>query len=279
MKNAVISGLKNRNMGIEFNHLYVTLDPETLEAIARSEFINEEFCTISRDTVKTDTESWTGTYLRGKSAYLELFAPEGAEGLKEGFSGLGFNSQQAGQIDVINEKLKSLDVREILFKLRVRQTENGTVPWFHYLTLQTSEREAIASWLMEFHQDYLDYKNIKLTGEGCFDRAAYLKNQNTSETSLFDDISEVHLELTVSEHEKLELLLRAFGYESSCVQDITTYRSDGFTLQVSQKVAPSYRIRKVVCPLKDRNHQERTLTFGKNARLNVGKELAIWQFG
>lgn len=266
-------------MGIEFNHLYVTLDPETLESIAQSEFISQEFCTISRDTVKTDKESWSGTYLRGKYAYLELFAPGGAQGLREGFSGIGFNSQQAGQIDIVNEKLKSLDDREILFKLQVRQTEDRQIPWFHYLAIDQSDRQAIASWLMEFHQDYLEYKNIKLTGAGCFDRAAYLKNLDTSETSLFDDISEVHLELTVSEHEKLALLLQGFGYDSSCVKDITTYNSDGFTLQVSQKVAPSYRIRQVVCTLKDRPHQERTFTFGDNARLNVGRTLAIWQFG
>jgi hypothetical protein len=62
LKNAVISGSKNRNMGIEFNDLYVTLDPETIESIAKSEFISQEFCTISRDTVKTDRESWAGTY-------------------------------------------------------------------------------------------------------------------------------------------------------------------------------------------------------------------------
>ena len=88
-------------MGIEFNHLYVTLDPETLDSIGKSEFISQENCTISRNTVKTDLESWTGTYLMGKHTYLELFPPGGAEGLREGFSGIGFNSQQPGQIDIV----------------------------------------------------------------------------------------------------------------------------------------------------------------------------------
>lgn len=267
-------------MGIEFNHLYITLDTETLESIAKSEFISQEFCTISRDTVKTDTEIWTGTYLRGKHSYLELFPPGGAEGLREGFSGIGFNSQQAGQIDIVREKLRSsLGSKEILDDLQVRQTEDGKVPWFHYLSINPSEREAFASWLMEFHPDYLDYKNIEMTSSGCFNRAAYLQNLETSETSLFDDISEVHLELTLAEHEELALLLQAFGYESSCLGDLTTYHSHGFTLQVSQKADPSYRIRKVVCTLEDRPHQERAFTFGKNAQLNVGKSLAIWQFG
>ncbi len=265
-------------MGIEFNHLYITLDTETLESIAKSEFISQEFCTISRDTVETDKESWAGTYLRGKHSYLELFAPGGAEGFREGFSGIGFNSKQAGQIDIVDEKLKSLVAPETLCGLQVRQTENGKVPWFHYLAFQ-SEKEAFSAWLMEFHQDYLDYKNIKLTSAGCFNRAAYLKNLATSETSLFDDISEVHLELTLAEHEELALLLRVFGYHSSCSGDITTYHSHGFTLQVSQKVAPSYRIRKVVCTMKAQIYQERKFTFGDNAQLNVGGELAIWQFG
>ncbi|MCP2729482.1 DUF5829 family protein [Limnofasciculus baicalensis] len=173
-------------MAIEFNHLYITLNPETLESIAKSEFIDQQFCTMSTDTVKTDAESWTGTYLRGKNAYVELFPPGGAEGLKEGFSGLGFNSPQAGEIDIVKEKLRSfLKSPEILSYLQVRQTEVGQVPWFHYLSINPAAREAFASWLMEFHQDYLDYKNIKLTSGGCFDRAAYLKDLNTSETCLF----------------------------------------------------------------------------------------------
>ncbi|MEA5500193.1 DUF5829 family protein [Limnoraphis robusta] len=267
-------------MGIEFNHLYVTLDSETLDSIAKSEFISQEFCTISRDTVKTDAESWTGIYLRGKHSYLELFPPGGAEGLREGFSGIGFNSQQAGQIDIVQEKLRPLlGAKEILSDLQVRQTEAGKVPWFYYLSINPSEREAFASWLMEFHQDYLKYKNIKLTSDGCFNRAAYLKSLDTSETSLFDDVSEVHLELTLSEQEELALLLQAFGYESSCEGDITTYHSHGFMIQVCQKVAPRYRIRKVVCTLKEQLQQEKTFTFGKNAQLNLGNSLAIWEFG
>lgn len=267
------------NMGIEFNHLYVTLDRDTLESIAQSEFINQSFCTVSRDTVETETETWSGIYLRGNYAYLELFPPGGAEGLKEGFSGMGFNTQQAGQIDSVAEKLKALGAKETFSDLQVRQTESGKVPWFHYLTLNPSEREAFAAWLMEFDQDYLEYKNIKLTPGGCFDRAAYLKTLDTSETSLFEDISDVHLELTVSEHEELALLLRSFGYHSSGVGDITIYRSDGFTVQVSHNVAPRYRIRQVVCTMKDQPHPQKTFTFGDNAKLKVGRELAIWQFG
>ncbi|MEQ8539054.1 MAG: DUF5829 family protein [Coleofasciculus sp. D1-CHI-01] len=266
-------------MGIEFNHLYVTLDPETLASIAQSEFISQEFCTVSRDTVKTDTELWSGIYLRGNYAYLELFPPGGAEGLKEGFSGIGFNTQQGGQIDTVAEKLRALGAKETFSDLRVRQTESGTVPWFDYLTLNPSEREAFAAWLMEFHQDYLKYKHIKLTPEGCFDRAAYLKTLDTSETSLFEDISEIQLELTISEHEELALLLQALGYHSSDVGDMTTYRADDFTVQVSQNSAPRYRIRQVVCTIKDQPHPEKTFTFGNNAQLTVGRELAIWQFG
>jgi len=267
-------------MGIEFNHLYVTLDPDTLESIAQSEFIKQEFCTISRDTVKTEAESWTGTYLRGKHSYIELFPPGGAEGLREGFSGLGFNSQQAGQIEIVREQLRALSGdKEILSDLQVRETEAGQVPWFHYLSVNPAEREAFASWLMEFHPDYLEYKNIELTREGCFDRAAYLKTLETSETALFDDISEVHLELTSSEQEELALLLRGFGYESSGGGDVTTYHSHGFVIQVSHNVSPRYRIRKVVCAIADRPHPEKTFIFGKNARLNWGRSRAIWEFG
>lgn len=266
-------------MEIEFNHLYITLDSETLESIATSEFICQDFSTMSRDTVQADEESWTGIYLRGKHTYLELFAPEGVKGLREGFSGIGFNTKQVGQIDIIDERLKSLVAGEILSRLRIRQTEEGKVPWFYYLALKNSEKEAFAPWLMEFHQDYLDYKDITLPGAGSFSRAAYLQTLDSSETSLFKDISEVHLELTAPEHEKLGLLLQAFDYQSSCSENITIYRSNGFILQVSEKANPIYRIRKVICMITAQSHQERSYTFGNNARLSVSGDLAIWQFG
>ncbi len=267
------------NNNIEINHLYITLDPETLESIATSEFICQDFCTMSRETVQADEESWTGIYLRGKHTYLELFAPDGAKGLKEGFSGIGFNTQQAGQINIINEKLKPLVTKEIEPILRIRQTEKGKVPWFYYVSIKDSEREAFALWLMEFHQDYLDYKGIKLSKTGNFSRAAYMKTLDTSENSLFNDILEVHLNLTSSEHQDLALLLRAFGYQSSSSKNITTYRSNGFTLQVSEKVNPFYRIRKVVCLLTTQPDEEKSYSFDNNAHLRVTKELAIFQFG
>jgi hypothetical protein len=267
------------NDNIEFNHLYVTLEPETLESITTSEFIAENFCTMSRDTVQADEESWTGIYLRGKHTYLELFAPNGAKELKEGFSGIGFNTQQAGQINLINERLKSLVAREIQPHLRIRQTEKGKVPWFYYLSITDSQREAFAPWLMEFHQDYLDYKGIKPSKTGDFSRAAYMKTLDTKENSLFDDILEVHLNLTSSEHQDLGLLLQAFGYQSSCFENITTYRSNGLTLQVSETVNPIYRIHKIVCLLTTQLDEEKNYTFGNNAHLRVHQELAIWQFG
>lgn len=275
-------------MGIEFNHLYVTLDSETIKAIANSAFICQDFCTVSRDTVETDQERWSGLYLRGKYAYLELFAPGGAEGLQEGFSGLAFSTQQAGELGLVEKKLESLTAQttaqttvaqEILSSLQVRQVENQKVPWFYYLAIKKSERIAFSPWLMEFHQDYLDYKKIKPTNLGWFDRSAYLKNLDTSETALFKDVSEVHLELTSSEHKELALLLQAIGYQGSKPGETITYHSPGFTVYVAEVVDPMYRIRKVVCTLMAQPHQETTLTFGQNATLTLTKELATWEFG
>jgi hypothetical protein len=50
-------------------------------------------------------------------------------------------------------------------------------------------------------------------------------------------------------------------------------------IKVCQKVARRYRICKVVCTLKEQLQQEKTFTFGKNAQLNLGRSLAIWEFG
>ncbi|MEM8640429.1 MAG: DUF5829 family protein [Cyanobacteria bacterium P01_G01_bin.54] len=263
---------------IEFNHLYITLAPETIESIVKSAFISHTF-SIVRQTVKADDSSWTGTYLRGKRTYLEFFAPGGAADVREGYAGMGFSTQRLGQIDQIEETLKSRITENRLSRhLRCRQTEQGEVPWFHTLSIVPLETQHFMAWLMDFHEDYLKTENIKMTTAGHFEREAYMAACGVS-GSLLNDILEVHLELSTEEHAVLDQLLGTLGFQTSCVGNTTRYCSAAFTLCVSSVSAPDYRIRQVICSMTTTASQAQAYVFGDDARLTVDSTSMVWSFG
>ena len=268
------------SINIEFNHLFVTLDAESLEAVNESEFIANEFCNLSKLKTEADSESWTGTYLIGKSSYLELFAPGGAEKVKEGSSGIGFSTVQIGEIDKIEEQLRKLVPGRTRRGMRIRKMDNGEVPWFHYLTVEQPEGSGFSSWLMEFHPDYLARKGVKQGEFGLVDRGALLRPKSGDEAKrlLYNDISEVALELTPEEHNDLKLLLRAFGYELSVSGATAHYHSNNFLLKVVEQSGPVYRVRQAICNLTRSWEVEQEFRFSNRVMLSMSKEAGRWLF-
>lgn len=268
-------------MDVEFNHLYVTLDAESVQAVGESQFLASQFCNLTTTKVEADDESWTGTYLLGKRSYLELFGPGGMEGLREGFAGIGFSTRRMGQIDEIEERLEKLVPGKIRRDLRIRKGADGEVPWFHYLYIEDSDDGGFFSWLLEYHPDYLASKDIHLGESGLIDRAAYLRPETEDESYnlLLDDIHEVEIEITLQEHNVLKILLRAFGYGSSSNGGVVSYRSGEFVLKVTETSAPTYRIRKATCSLTAGAGVEREISFGDGAKLSIKNGSALWLFG
>jgi hypothetical protein len=271
---------------VELNHVYVTLQKDTIDSIAKSAFISEHFSMFEQDTIKTVTESWTGTYLMGRHAYLELFAPGGAEGLTEGSSGIGFSASKLGGGEAIKAKLDSLLGEKTLSDLSKRAEENDNIPWFDNIRLQSLDKAAFSAWLMDFRTDYIQYRKIELTKDGLFDRHGYNASLYTTPeqkkafaSRLFDDLSEVHLELNASESASFERFVTALGYDVSEARGKRSYRAGTFTFFLSTLPNPAYRIRKVVCTLTRAVEPRAEYKFGPDVRLSIEGCTAIWTFG
>jgi hypothetical protein len=265
-------------MNVAFNHLYITLDAGSVEAVGASEFLATQFCKLERASVEADGERWTGTYLLGKRSYLELFEPGGWKG--EGFAGIAFSTRRMGQIDDIEERLEKLLPGKVRRNLRVRKGAEGELPWFHTLYIEGAHEGGFAVWLMEYHPEYLASKGIRLGECGCIDRAAYLWPEPEKEPHqlLFEDMLEVEVEVTAEEHANLGALLRALGYAPARNGEVARYRSEAFRLKVREVPAPTYRIRKAVCSLTGGAGEERELSFGDRAMLSVKQGSALWWF-
>ena len=114
---------------VELNHVYVTLQKDTIDSIAKSAFISEQFSMFEQKTTKTVSESWTGTYLMGWRGYLELFAPGGSEGLTDGSSGIGFSASKLGIGEAIKRKLESLPGEKTLSDLSRKVEGKDSILW------------------------------------------------------------------------------------------------------------------------------------------------------
>ena len=262
----------------DFNHLYVTLQEQTVKAIGESSFVADRFL-VNTIIVEADDESWTATYLLGLSAYLEIFAPGGSEGFREGFSGTAFSTQVLGQIDRFEDRLSRISPQWTKRDLRVRRINGGEVPWFHYLMIDSPESNAFSAWLMDVHEEYIAWRGIELPTDDLFDRAAYLRASGVTEHIRVEDIQEVQLELTAEEQSQMEMFMGALGYSTVELANMREFSSRNFILRTSVVSDPVYRIRKVACTLRQPELESTKLRFGPDAILRAEGEKLIWGFG
>lgn len=270
----------------ELNHVYVTLRKDTIEAIAGSPFLAERFAMIERETTRTSGASWTGTYLIGWQAYLELFGPGGAEDLVEGSSGIGFSTRRIGDGSAIGETLRSIDGEEALIDVLTRIVGEESVPWFSHIRLRALDRRAFSVWLMDFRPEYLQRKKMSLAPDGGFDRHGYnaaayatTERMRAYEARLFDDLLEVHIELGRAERLPFDRFAQALGFVGNGRGALRVYRAGDAALFVTERPDARYRIRKVVCSLRSAVEPPAEHVFGPDARLTVRGRRAIWSFG
>ncbi len=272
---------------VELNHVYVTLSKGTIDAISGSTVLSGQFSTPEARTVKSGNESWTGTYLMGWRAYLELFAPDGAEGYKGGDSGIGFSVPRPGSGEAVKRRLGAIPGESALSDLRSLQVDEKTsVPWFDDVHLKSLEEGPFIAWVMDFRPEFVRYRGIQPTDAGLVDRHAYIAaryrtpdRKQAYEDVFFDDLLEVHLELTAAESATFEKFATSLGYAASGDQGTRTYRRRTVSIVVSVVPTPVYRIRKVVCSLRRDAPPKSEHTFGPDARLTLEGRLAVWSFG
>lgn len=271
----------------ELNHLYVTLQRETVEAIASSQFLRERFAIVQTQTVNTPAESWTGTYLFGWTAYLELFAPGGAEGTVEGASGIGFSVPRLGSGRAIKDRLDAVPGEVASSSLvSARLDDKTNIPWFDAISLKSLESQAFSAWLMDFRPEIAAHRKIAMSDSNLVERHAYLAAINAVpekkaayEAVAFDDIVEVRMELGEAEAASFGRFVEALGWSAATDGSKRTLRSGTFTIVVTAPPAPTYRIRTVVCSLRRDAGPAVEQAFGPDGQLRLEGRTATWTFG
>lgn len=137
------------------NHLFMSLDPVTYQAISESEFLRTEFAVSeTRTTIRNDyPDGYTGVYFYGDETYFEFFDaaslvfPLGSFGIAS-----GFEAQE--HFDAAKEALDALG-GGIVHPVD-RQLEGELVPWFTGLFGMTETGYGGPSvWGMQYDNEFI----------------------------------------------------------------------------------------------------------------------------
>jgi hypothetical protein len=139
---------------------------------------------------------------------------------------------------------------------------------------------------MDFRPELIKLAQIKLTKDGLFDRHEFNdavfwapEKKKAFALRLFDDLSEVHLELTATESAAFDKFVTALGFAPSKARAAKSYHAGNFTFFVTTRANSAYRIRKVVCTLRSSVEPRSAYDFGPDARLVVHRGTAVWTLG
>lgn len=206
----------------ELNHLFATVDPETAEAIRKSEFLRR-FASLEIRTTTGTRSTWTGRYLYGRQTYIEFFAPEDFQINDKpapiGSWGIALSGDAVGFNQVLKRRLEAAGSKS-LTEVDTRKFGDRTVPWFEALTAITKHGdsgalgETVSVWAMEYKPSYFEIPEAaKEPAEGPDDVISRERYQpDIFAQRMMRDIVRVHFNVAPQDFARIEPLLRAAGY-------------------------------------------------------------------
>ena len=273
-------GLSAKLPPVYLNHVFVTVDQETYAAIGASKFLQDRFADVQSLSVQADrAQSWSGTYVRGRRTYLELFPAGGVTFRSVGDCGVGLGVETENGIASVYGSLQGAFHRKVRRRLRKRRVKNQLIPWFRYVYFVYAESHApVNLWVMEYLPSYMEFaKKPTVPGIGTISRERYNAPKFAKKRYL-EDITRVTIALNQIRRRRLARVLRALGYYVSDASQRTVCKGPG----VQFVLVPSTGSKKGIVELKMSllkpiRHPVK-LAFGGNSSLRLLRRIATWTF-
>ncbi len=137
------------------SHFYVAVDQSTYDALRKSPEIVELAGIEERHTV-AGSRDWSGFYVYGRQTYMEFFEADTlTDGEHKQDSGLGLFVEQAGGVDAVAARLRTIFGSRVEIDKQVRTIATGDIPWYIAAAVDPNEPEALVTWVMEVDPAYL----------------------------------------------------------------------------------------------------------------------------
>ncbi|MFA5074523.1 MAG: DUF5829 family protein [Candidatus Babeliales bacterium] len=265
------------------NHFNTLIDEYTYNEIKKSDFLKNEFCNCKEQTNSNSKESWTGIYFTGENTYFEFFNNKDKKKLQENLNvgevGIGFSVDSKKEIEKIIEIFKQKFANNEIHGLFERKIDDKITPWFYYIE-PTNMLPLFDTWVMAYHADYLNFKNIKKFDNNIFTRQEYNKNFNTvpfDENKLFRDIVEMTLLLTKENINKFVEQLNLLGYTCKESQDYVICNGPDIVFKLKASSNQISKILKLQISLNREIENNQSYKLGKST-LRLEHKTAIWEF-
>ena len=221
---------------VKFNHLFFVIEQSDLEAIIKSDFINDSLVVCETRTIKADSQAtWTGTYFYGTSNYLEFFDNIGDE-TTLGRTGIGFSVDKVGDLNALKMTLDQSYVTTAY--PRQRDINGKMVPWFDGLFIIDSIFYTISHfhfWIMEYKSEYFDYHKYTIDNNIELTRENYLKRfEPERKGKILIGFSAVVMKLDPYEKEFLTDFFDVVGYKR--IEENQYLLPDGFIFQIKERI-------------------------------------------
>lgn len=206
-----------RPVPVLLNHVLLTPDLATYEALAASKPLRELAVVEERTTRRGDIE-YTGLYLYGEHTYIQFLKPDPAAGLLPGSSGIGFCVELPGGLERVASALAGAGVEATALDV-TRELDGVPLPWFKGLGFRVpTPEQRLQFFALQYDPHFLERWHPPAVPEPPrIDRQAILARTAAviggDVHAPFVDVSLVGLTLEAKEHERYEQIARALALE------------------------------------------------------------------
>lgn len=266
-------------------HVSLRLQQSTIDSIARTPFITEQYSAVEHYVKQHTSGQWHPTFLKGQQTYFSFYPErELAEGHRES-AALVLTTGRLGQMRIAEANAALLHKPGVQVGLRRRKVDNKTIPWYHYLQVNSPGESDFYPWALEYAEQFLQYAGVVLDSTKQYSRHAFMTSKRPLATdvptgsTMFNDIVEIELELERVAFVDLQQLAATLDIGAGAAESWTTYQIGDCLVKADINPEARFPVRKVVCSLTEPADSAFAITFGPDARLQVADTLATWYFG
>lgn len=143
----------------DFNTIYICIDSITYKQLYQSKYLKDTLFFCREQQEETNAGIYTGKYLIGESATIELFQPKNTHQLGDNFAdwGIEFKTRKINILDQLIKKSKLQKIRVDTFTTTAT-LDSLQISWYKSMSLKSSNNELA---ILEYQSDYL--KNLGFT--------------------------------------------------------------------------------------------------------------------
>jgi hypothetical protein len=266
------------------DHVAWILDQETLDAIAESPLLRNEFAN-SGGRKTPDGGDWGGFYLYGlHTQYLEFVSQvrQSGLGVAPGDGMIAFNAEKEGSVDWIIAEMSEKHPESTPTKsLKMFNRGEEEIPQSHVAIFDyETGHEGVGAWVLELHQEFKNRASGGRAEIGDITRVRIGPPVRHHPDKYLKDVVSVTVAVSDARRRNLVNLLTELGYEIKQSGDMTVCTGEENVVELISKTNQKYAITRIEMSLMRPKEGQKVYRFGPDIVLTFadGPE-AVWEFG